>query len=205
MRLAEECGITVSETRTITVAGRDVCLIRRFDREENGDRKHFISAASMLATNNITRGSYQDIAVQIKKYGAAGKVKNNLEQLYRRMIFNILCNNSDDHLQNHGFLYEPGHGWVLSPAYDIVPQPDMGAGEIRQLTLGVGKDGSRTPSLGDAVSGCRVFGLPEDDGKKIADSMKRIFLSRWQHVYRACNVPQKDFPILAEAFTNHLL
>ena len=205
MRLAEECGIRVPETRTLTVAGRDVFLIRRFDRDASPARMHFISAASMLATSDLADGSYQEIAVQIKKYGAPGQVKKDLEQLYRRMIFNILCNNSDDHLRNHGFLYEPGHGWVLSPAYDIVPQPDMGPGEKRQLTLGVGMDGSRTPSLGNAISVCPVFGLSGEDGVKIADSMKNKFLSRWETIYRQHNVPQKDLLILAEAFTNHLL
>lgn len=205
MQLAGECGIIVPETRILTIAGRDVFLIQRFDREVKGKKKHFISAATMLATNDILSGSYEEIAVQIKKYGAPGQVKKDLEQLYRRMIFNILCNNSDDHLRNHGFLYEPGYGWVLSPAYDIVPQPDMGPGEERRLTLGVGVDGSRTPSLGNAVSVCAVFGLSADDGRNIADSMKKIFLSRWESIYHECSVPEKDFSILAGAFTNHLL
>ena len=205
MRLAGECGIIVPETRTITVAGRDIFLIRRFDREGRGRRVHFVSAATLLGTDDITDGSYQEIAVQIKKYGAAGRVKKDLEQLYRRMVYNILCNNSDDHLRNHGFVHLPGQGWTLSAVYDVVPQPDMGPREARQLTLGVGMDGSRKASLDNALSSCAVFGLSRDGGQGIIDQMKQIFLSKWESVYTTCNVPKKDFSALAELFVNHLL
>lgn len=99
----------------------------------------------------------------------------------------------------------PGRGWTLSPAYDLVPQPDMGAGEERQLTLGVGMDGSRKASLDNAVSSCGVFGLSRNDGQAIIDGMKQTFLSRWESVYTRCHVSKKDFPALAEAFVNHLL
>jgi len=205
MRLAGKCGIIVPETRTLTIAGRDVLLILRFDREDNAERLHFISAATLLGTDDITSGSYQEIAVQIKRYGAQDRVKKDLEQLFRRMVFNILCNNTDDHLRNHGFLYKQNQGWVLSPAYDIVPQPDMGSGEKRQLTLGVGMDGSRAATLENAISSCTVFGLSKKDGKKIVDQMKAKFLSIWETTYQDCNVPSKDLLSLSESFTNHLL
>jgi serine/threonine-protein kinase HipA len=205
MHLAGECGIIVPETRTISVAGRDVFLIRRFDREDNGRRLPFVSAATLLGTADITDGSYQEIAVRIKRFGAAGRVKNDLEQLYRRMVFNILCNNADDHLRNHGMVHLPGRGWTLSPAYDVVPQPDMGPGEERQLTLGVGMDGSRKASLNNAISSSGVFGLSKSDGQAIIEGMKQTFISRWESVYTSCHVPKKDFSALAEAFVNHLL
>jgi serine/threonine-protein kinase HipA len=204
MRVANECGLVVPETRTLTVAGRDVFLIRRFDRDGTDRRRHFVSAATLLGTADITTGSYQEIAVGIKRYGVAGRVKDDLEQLYRRMVFNILCNNSDDHLRNHGMLHQPGKGWRLSPAYDVVPQPDMGPGQPRRLTLGVGMDDSRTATLGNALSVCAVFGLAVDDARALIQAMQQTFLSRWETIFTACGVPQKDFPALAEAFVNHL-
>ena len=120
-----------------------------------------------------------------------------------RMVFNILCSSTDDHLRNHGFIHIE-QGWQLSPAYDIVPQPDMGPEEPRQLTLGVGMNGSREATLQNALSSCGVFGIPKEEGEKIIDQMKTKFLSRWEHVYTKYGVPRKDFPGLAEAFVNHL-
>jgi len=167
-------------------------------------RHHFVSAATLLGTGDITSGSYQAIAIGLKRYGVTGKVKKDLEQLFRRMVFNILCNNSDDHLRNHGVIYHPGKGWCLSPAYDVVPQPDMGPGQPRQLTLGIGIDDSRSATLNNALSVCEIFGLAVDDGQSIIQQMKQTFLSRWETVFAACNVPKKDFSALAEAFVNHL-
>lgn len=203
MHLAAECGIVVPMTRTLMVAGRDVFLIRRFDRD-GAQRRHFVSAATLLGTADITAGSYQEIAVGIKRYGVAGQIKDDLAQLYRRMVFNILCNNSDDHLRNHGMVHHPGKGWRLSPAYDVVPQPDMGPGQARQLTLGIGMDGSRSATLDNALSVCGVFGLKDDDARALIREIRQIFLSRWEAVFAACSVPKKDFSALAAAFVNHL-
>ncbi len=204
MKLAKECGIDVPETKTISVSGRDVFLILRFDRDNAGNRIPFISAASLLGTNNINEGSYQDIAAQMRKYCAENFIRSDLEQLFRRMTYNILCNNFDDHLRNHGFIYIQGLGWKLSPAYDIVPQPDMGPEVPRLLTLGVGMNGSREASLANALSSCGVFGLTKEEGKKIIGEIKNIFLSKWENIFTKSNVSKKDFPALAEAFVNHL-
>jgi len=92
----------------------------------------------------------------------------------------------------------------LSPAYDIVPQPDMGPDEPRLLTLGVGMNNSREATLKNALSSCGVFGLTKEDGEKIIETMKTIFLSQWETTFTKSNVPKKDFPALAEAFVNHL-
>lgn len=204
MCLAKECGITVPESKTIRVRNRDVYLIRRFDRDDQEDRVHYISAATLLGTDAMDRGSYQDIAVQLRKYGASERIKEDLEQLFRRMVYNILCNNTDDHLRNHGFLYLPGTGWTLSPAFDVVPQPDMGSGEPRLLTLGVGKDGSRKATLVNALTVAGVFGLSDEEAGAIIHTMKETFSSRWEEVFRRCQVPERDFAHLAKAFTNHI-
>lgn len=201
--LAQSCGIHVPETKTITVLGRDVFLVSRFDRDDVKNRTPFISAATLLGTDTLTEGSYQDIAAQMRKYCAKGHLQGDLEQLFRRMVYNVLCNNSDDHLRNHGFIYMHGQGWRLSPAYDMVPQPDMGPQTPRLLTLGVGINGGREATLSNALSACPVFGLTKEDGAKIIDTMKTIFLSQWEKTFMKANVPKKDLPALAEAFVNH--
>jgi serine/threonine-protein kinase HipA len=204
LHLARMCGIVVPKTKTISVAGRDVFLILRFDRDLNGNRIPFISAATLLGTDQLTEGTYQDIAVQMRRYCASSSIHEDLKQLFLRMVFNVLCNNTDDHLKNHGFIHISGQGWRLSPAYDIVPQPDMGPEEPRRLTLGVGMNGSREATLQNALSSCGVFGLQAEDGEKIIDQMKTKFLSQWEEVYSEYHVPPENFPGLAEAFVNHL-
>jgi serine/threonine-protein kinase HipA len=77
------------------------------------------------------------------------------KELWRRMVFNILCNNNDDHLRNHGFLWD-GKGWRLSPAYDIVPAPQVAL--ERDLAIGVGRKGRRA-TLRNALSDVASFGL----------------------------------------------
>jgi serine/threonine-protein kinase HipA len=204
LRLAEQCGIRVPESKTIVVAGRDLFLISRFDRDAMGHRIPYISAATLLGTNQIDQGSYQDIAVQMRKYGTAASIQDDLEQLFKRLVFNILCNNSDDHLRNHGFLYLADQGWRLSPAFDIVPQPDMGPAVPRRLTLSVGMDGSRDATLKNALSSSGVFGIAQEQGRRIIQRMTKLFLSRWESIYTKNNVPKKDMAIVSEAFINHL-
>lgn len=204
LHLAQMCGIVVPESKTISVAGRDIFLISRFDRTPNGNRLPFISAATLLGTDQLTDGTYQDIAVQMRKHCASSSINEDLKQLFMRMVFNILCNNSDDHLRNHGFIHIEGQGWKLSPAYDIVPQPDMGPEEPRQLSLGVGMNGSREATLQNALSSCGVFGIPKEEGEKIIDQMKNKFLPQWERVYLNYHVPRKNLSGLAEAFVNHL-
>lgn len=204
LKLARICGIRVPRSTTRLVSGRDVFLISRFDRDADGNRIPFISAATLLGTDQINGGAYQEIAVQMRRFCGVSTIQEDLKQLFMRLIFNILCNNSDDHLRNHGFIHTAGRGWRLSPAYDIVPQPDMGPGMPRLLTLGVGMNGSREATCNNALSACGVFGLTKEEGEKTIDHMKRKFLSQWEPVYSRYNVPRKDFPALAEAFVNHL-
>ena len=204
LRLAARCGIHVPESRTLMVGDRDVFLIERFDRDPSGDPIPFISAATLLATDAITTGSYQDIAVEMRRHIAAPAVAEDLKQLFMRMVFNILCNNADDHLRNHGFIYQSGQGWRLSPAYDVVPQPDMGPGVPRDLTLGVGLDGNRRATLANALTVSPVFGLSPEDGRQIIDHLTQAFVSQWQSVYACFGVSEKDMPFLLEAFVNHL-
>jgi serine/threonine-protein kinase HipA len=204
MRLAEQCGIRVPESKIRMVAGRDIFLISRFDRDAAGNRIPYISAATLLGTNQIDQGSYQDIAVQIRRHCAGASIQDDLEQLFKRLVFNILCNNSDDHLRDHGFLHHAGQGWRLSPAFDVVPQPDMGPKVPRLLTLGVGMDGSRNATLKNALSSSGVFGLSREQGRAIIKRMTKLFLSQWESIYTNNDVPEKDMTVLSEAFVNHL-
>ena len=122
-RLAAKAGINVANTRTIKILkGRDILLSERFDRTAEGRRIHFASAMSLLGlgdgAGSGTGNGYLDIADFILR--GCTDVHRNLRELYRRVAFNVLFGNTDDHFRNHGFLLTP-KGWTLSPAYDINP------------------------------------------------------------------------------------
>lgn len=120
LSLAGKAGIPVPACRIEDVAGKPVLLLRRFDRA-GGARVPFLSAMSMLgAADNETR-SYLELVDALRQYGAAPK--SDMQALWRRIVFNVLVSNTDDHLRNHGFLYAGPAGWVLAPAYDLNPVP----------------------------------------------------------------------------------
>ena len=121
--LAASAGINVAKTRTIKISkDRDLLLSERFDRSADGKRIHFASAMSLLGledgAGSSTGNGYLDIVDFILQ--SCTDVKQNLRELYRRVAFNIMFGNTDDHFRNHGFLLTP-KGWTLSPAYDINP------------------------------------------------------------------------------------
>jgi serine/threonine-protein kinase HipA len=124
LTLAGKAGIETPEWRMENVGGKRVLLLRRFDR--SGTPRHpvripFLSAMSMLDAHDNERRSYLEIVDALRQHGAA--FKDDARSLWRRIVFNILISNTDDHLRNHGFLYAGAEGWRLSPAYDMNPVP----------------------------------------------------------------------------------
>ncbi|MBO4720669.1 MAG: HipA domain-containing protein [Prevotella sp.] len=122
-QLAAKAGIHVAKTRTIRISkDRDLLLSERFDRTRDGRRIHFASAMSLLGLDDgagsSTGNGYLDIVDFILR--GCTDVRQNLRELYRRVAFNVMFGNTDDHFRNHGFLLIP-KGWTLSPAYDINP------------------------------------------------------------------------------------
>lgn len=120
--MGRKAGINVADTHVVSGGRYNILLSKRFDRTGAGRRKHFASALTLLGLNDGDNAStgcgYTDIVDFIVRCGC--DVKNNLEELYRRVAFNIIVGNSDDHFRNHGFILTQ-KGWSLSPAYDINP------------------------------------------------------------------------------------
>ncbi|MCW3055667.1 MAG: hypothetical protein JWN14_4837 [Chthonomonadales bacterium] len=124
-RLAKQAGLAVSEAEARTFnTSRHTFLTKRFDRTATGGRIHFASAMTLLERSDgddaSTGASYLELAEFLMKQGA--HPNRDLEQLWRRIVFFVCVSNADDHLRNHGFLLE-NEGWVLSPAYDMNPDP----------------------------------------------------------------------------------
>lgn len=199
MRLAAECGLDVPSLDFRSVLDRDVYLIERFDRIPHGnwlERRPFASGLTMLGAHEseVSSYSYADLAGVTRQYGT--QVRKDLYELFRRMVLNILVTNDDDHLRNHGFLFDGG-GWRLSPLYDVVPKPQLGL--ERRLVLGVGPDG-RNATLENALAGAAVFDLGHDEASAIVDEMRRIVAGRWKILYADAGISGADCARFATCF-----
>jgi len=174
LELARQCGLTVPETRIHRAPdGNKVMLIERFDREPLPDgafsRRHVVSALTLLGLHESesATSSYAAIARKITEVGANTKIKSDSEELFGRMVFNILVGNDDDHLRNHAFVWDGKlKGWMLSPLYDVLPKPQQGT--ERFLHLGVGNQG-RLATLSNALSQAGQFGIVPTRAKEIVE------------------------------------
>ncbi len=199
MRLAAECGLDVPDLAFERVFGRDIYLIRRFDRVPQGDRvarRPFASGLTMLGAHEseVSHYNYADLAGAIRQHGT--NVRTDLHELFQRMVFNILVTNDDDHLRNHGFLME-GAGWRLSPLYDVVPKPQVGL--ERRLVLGVGPAG-REATLNNALAGAAAFDLASDTASATTQHLRDVVAARWEPLFEEAGVGSADRRRFATCF-----
>ena len=120
--LAQAAGLRVPTRRLVDVGGASVLLLERFDRE-GAQRRGYVSAMTLLGRHDGDQADYIEIAESVASLGS--RVEHDLAQLWRRIAFSIVVNNTDDHLRNHGLLFEDG-GWTLAPAFDLNPNPVLG-------------------------------------------------------------------------------
>ena len=190
--LAARAGIPTPAHRIEKVSDRNVLILRRFDRSGN-IRLPFLSAMSMLAAADNEAHSYLEIVDAIRLYG--NRPEHDLQQLWRRIVFNILISNTDDHLRNHGFLYED-MGWVLSPAYDLNPMPvDI---KRRMLSLAIDKEDT-TASLELAHQVASLFGLKPVGAKHIAYEVGSA-VKGWRECAAKYGISSKEISRMDSAF-----
>ena len=193
LALAAKSGIPVPESRVETVSNKPVILLRRFDREKTV-RVPFLSAMSMLGAKDRDTGSYLEIVDALRQHGA--EPKQDMEELWRRIVFNILISNTDDHLRNHGFLYAGQAGWRLSPAYDLNPVPvDI---KPRILTTAINEDDG-TASLDLAMTVADYFELDKDKAKAIAAQVGKA-VSTWRDEAARHSIGKGEIDRMASAF-----
>jgi serine/threonine-protein kinase HipA len=199
MRLARECGLDVPDTDFATILGRDVYLIRRFDRLIEGNRLRripFASSLTMLEAHEIAahRYSYRDLAEVLRRFGS--DPRRDLRELFRRMAFNILVGNEDDHLRNHAFLLD-GRGWRLSPLYDVVPRPRVGSSG--RLILAAGERGHEA-TLANALSGAATFGLKREEAAALLEDLRVRVDARWKAALGEAGIGAIDIERFASCF-----
>jgi len=200
MTLAKRAGITVAETQVIRLADANAVAARRFDREQ-GQRIHSISAGTAIraatASGNEPEVGYPELARILRRVGITQDDINQRDarELFRRMVFNILVDNTDDHEKNHSLLVANplGHGRLkLAPAYDVLPT-NSGQG-YQEFICGAN---GRESTLENAMSQCDAFGLlPTEAAAEVAAVIDVV--NTWQEHFARAGVSERDIESLAE-------
>ena len=191
MRLAHLAGLNVAPVKMVEAAHKDVLLIERFDRVDTKDgwhRKAVISALTILELDEMMAryASYEKLAEIIRLRFTAPK--DTLKELYVRMVFNILCGNTDDHARNHAAFWD-GKALTLTPAYDICPQGRTG-GEATQAMLLV--ESNRFSQLSVCIEAARHFHISEEEARAIIAHQKSIIEENWTAVCDEVDLSEVD-------------
>ena len=193
LRLAERAGINTPSHELLQVGGRAVLLSRRFDRD-GAIRIPFLSAMAMTGSKDGEHGSYPEIVDVLAQHGA--QAKTDAQALYRRVAFNVLISNVDDHLRNHGFLWRGKKGWSLSPVYDLNPVPtDLKA---RVLTTNIDlNEGTCSIDLLEAAS--PYFGLSLAAARTIIKEVA-VVTATWRQTAQDVGARSAEITRMASAF-----
>lgn len=199
MQLAQRVGITTAKTHLHQTLGKDVLLVERFDRYQSEKmqfiRRCMISGLTALQLHEMEAryASYLNLADFIRQF-CANPIDDLLE-LYRRMVFNILIGNTDDHARNHAFFWD-GHHYQLTPAYDICPL--LRVGRVATQAMRVGKQGA-VSTLVNALSGCEHFGLSKLQAEHINKELIDNIRLHWPSMCELAKLGVQDRANLAQA------
>lgn len=190
MRLAMLCGINVAQTRALPLPRGHAVAVKRFDRSSD-QRLHVISANTVLRATGLPLG-YPELAQSLRRIARAEAIRDNQKELFRRMVFNILMDNTDDHEKNHAFVRAQDGFYDLSPAYDVVPSVQG----LNQQQLRVGKDQADS-TIDNALTEVQAFGLTKDSAVEV---VKRVVaaVDGWKENFRALGVKKRDLETMAQ-------
>ena len=198
LHLAKQAGINVAESQLVSVGGRSVSVITRFDREE-GRRLPFLSAHSLLGLPYGEAGAYTLLADGIRQFG--DDVAGDLRELWRRLVFSLLASNYDDHLRNHGFLMRTPGKWALSPAYDLNPVPEIERAQLPKTSI---SEDNTEPSITAVLDAAPRFGLKPTAAKAIVREVA-TFVDGWRKLGKKLRIPARTLDAYASAFEHPLM
>lgn len=200
LTLASRCGMRVPAVRVESVAGRPVFMVRRFDRTwtpSGYTRARFLSALTVLGADEVdTRGwSYMSLAEELQR--RSSEPDTDRRELFRRMVFNALVTNTDDHPRNHALIAPGADDWRLSELFDVVPAPRLGSME-HDLAMACGRYGYSARRV-NLVSEAPVFRVNADEANEIISEIKTKVLYGWEDAMRAHGATQHDLDAIRPA------
>lgn len=198
LHLARQAGINVAPARIVVLDEVPIAIIQRFDRTADHKRIPYLSAASLLQASRDHDHAYTEIADAIRAHGYAPT--EDTQQLWRRIVFNLLITNVDDHLQNHGFLHVGNDQWRLAPAFDLNPFPDK---EPESKTWLSEQDGPVT-NLRSLMARCTYFSLTQTEALAILSEVYTSVLDwRKTALSAAVGLRQNELDDFAPAFEHN--
>ncbi len=191
-QLARSAGISVPDSRLLKL-GTDRCTFaaQRFDRV-GASRRLYASALTLVGKQDHDPSSYLEIAEAMTLRIGVNALAGDLEQLFRRVVFNVLTAHRDDHLRNHGFLGTP-LGWRLSPAFDLNPMPNK-----REHTIAL-NEADTTADLDVVLQTARTYRLRSPRTEQIVDEVRRA-VDPWRQVAAAAGARRDEIELMAGAF-----
>ncbi|MCA3609154.1 MAG: type II toxin-antitoxin system HipA family toxin [Methylobacterium sp.] len=197
---ARACGLLTATSRIETIGDRDVLLVKRFDREKVAKgytRARMVSALTLLRADETQRErwSYVVLAEELRRISA--DPKRDAAELFRRMLFNALISNIDDHPRNHAVI-APQREWRLSPAYDLTPSVPVST-DRRDLAMAAG-DLGRWANARNMLSQAPRFLLDPAEANAMVDAMEETVKSGWYAIARGAGVSEADCATIANAF-----
>jgi len=189
--LAQACGIRTPRRQLVDVAGQHVLLLERFDRDR-GARVPFISAMTLTQARDGDHRDYVEVAEALQDLG--GAVKRDLRELWRRIAFSVAINNTDDHLRNHGFLFQ-GSGWCLSPMFDVNPNPDLGT--ERSTSINFVTDHEQ--ALGALQEVAEYFGVDADAAHEVWNEII-LGIADWRDVAFSHGIEDRELRTFSHIF-----
>ncbi|CAG4904347.1 type II toxin-antitoxin system HipA family toxin [Paraburkholderia gardini] len=221
LRMAEKAGLRVPPVKTLFLGKRRIMLIRRFDRywmvpggspaphadllelgAGDGRAEHrsgFVSGLTLLACDETESRdkSYADLADAIRRYCHPGVIRDDNAELFKRMVYNIFVSNDDDHLRNHGFIWDAAlPGWRLSPLYDVLPRASNAT--ERYLHLSIGNDG-RLATLDNALGSHDKFTLSRRAASQLIADIWRV-VREWRVYFEEFGIDAAEMDKAAPAF-----
>jgi len=192
MTLARQAEIRAASTMAVRLTVGHAVAIKRFDRA-GADRRHCLSAAVTLRAAGEQFG-YPELAQLLRRKGIAqsNRYSRDMRELFRRMVFNILMDNTDDHEKNHAVIVTERGQYELAPAFDVLPSGQ--ALGFQQMRVG---EQAADSTLANALSMSSLFGLRSDDAVREAAAVAQV-VSRWREHFAACGVTAGDIALYAE-------
>jgi serine/threonine-protein kinase HipA len=180
LKLARLVKLDAAEARIEMIEGTPVALIRRFDRTPEG-RVAYLSGGSLLQARRDEDRTYTELADALRRVSV--QPREDVRELWRRVLFNLLITNVDDHLWNMGVLYAGEGRWRLAPAFDVNPFPDR----VRESKTWLSEDTGPVTSLEQLIEGCAYFGLQRAEARQEAAGMANV-LRTWRETATSSEV-----------------
>ena len=195
LKLAAHAKLDVAQARVAGVDGTPVAIIRRFDRTAEGARIAYLSGGSLLQARRDEDRAYTELADALRRVSA--RPSEDVRELWRRLLFNFLINNVDDHLWNVAVLYAGNGRWRLAPAFDLNPFPDR----ARESKTWLSEDTGPITSLKQLIRGSAYFGLQPTEAEEEASAMAAL-LADWREIATSQDVglTEAEVNVFASAF-----